>query len=107
MFIEHSQFRNLQIYLKSNFVFFQVFEDALEDIVGETEEGHENINNNKSHKLSTKSFKLKKTKSKKKNTEVDDEEEIPLSQGLTEGQEAIDLFFDNRFEDSKKISQKQ
>ena len=65
-----------------------------------------NFNNNKTSKLSSKSFQRKKSKSKKK-SDPDDEEEISLAQGLEEGQKAIDLFFDNKFEESKEISEKQ
>ena len=67
-----------------------------------------NINNNKTSKLSSKSFKLKRSKSKKTdNAGMEGEEAISLEQGLAEGQEAIDLFFDNRFEDSRELANKQ
>ena len=48
---------------------------------------------------------LQRSKSKKKDSEVDDE--ISLEQGLEEGQQAIDLFFENRFAESRELAQKQ
>ena len=67
-----------------------------------------NINNNQTSKLSSKSFKLKRSKSKKTGSSgMEGEEAISLEQGLAEGQEAIDLFFDNRFEDSRELANKQ
>ena len=84
-----------------------MFEDALEDLVEAVEEVSVN-NNNKTSKLSSKSFKLKRSKWKKTgSTAVEEEEDIPLELGLAEGQEAIDLFFDNRFEDSRELANKQ
>ena len=77
----------------------------MEDVPAE--ERQVNFNNNKTSKLSTKSFQLKKSKSKKKNGDADYEGEISLALGLEEGQRAIDLFFDNKFEESKEISKKQ
>ena len=86
----------------------QVFEDALDEIIEDpVEEPSVNINNNKTSKLSVKTFKLKRSKTKKKAEDDEDEEEVPLELGIAEGQQAIDLFFDNRFEDSKAVSQKQ
>ena len=86
----------------------QVFEDALEDLVEDAEEVTVNNNNNKASKLSSKSFKLKRSKWKKTGSSaMDEEEEIPLELGLAEGQRAIDLFFDNRFEDSRELANKQ
>jgi len=79
----------------------EVFEDALEDIVEEAEEAV-TINNNKASKKSPKKFKLKRSKSKK--SEVEDE--VSLEQGLEEGQLAIDLFFDNKFAESREIAQR-
>ena len=78
----------------------------MEDLVDDAEEV--SLNNNKSSKLSSKPFKLKRSKSKKTgNSAVQEVEEIPLELGLAEGQEAIDLFFDNRFEDSRELANKQ
>ena len=82
---------------------FQVFEDALEDVEVEEAEEAETINNLKQKKNSK--FKFKRSKSKKKDSEVDDE--ISLEQGLEEGQQAIDLFFENRFAESRELAQKQ
>ena len=80
----------------------------MEDLVEDAEDVTVNNNNNKTSKLSSKSFKLKKSKWKKSGSPaMDDEEEIPLELGLAEAQEAIDLFFDNRFEDSRELSNKQ
>ena len=64
------------------------------------------INNNKPKKSSRSTFKLKRNKSKKKDSEKD-EEEISLEQGLEEGQQAIDLFFENKFAESREIAQRQ
>ena len=61
------------------------------------------INNNKATKKSPKKFKLIRSKSKK--SEVEDE--VSLEQGLEEGQLAIDLFFDNKFTESREIAQRQ
>ena len=61
------------------------------------------INNNKATKKSPKKFKLKRSKSKK--SEVEDE--VSLEQGLEDGQLAIDLFFDNKFTESREIAQRQ
>ena len=93
-----------EIILSCNLHFLQVFEDALEDIVVEEEEAV-TVNNNTTCKKSPRSFKLKRSKSKKH--ESVDGEEISLEQGLEEGQQAIDLFFDNRFAESREIAQKQ
>jgi len=80
----------------------EVFEDALEDVEVEEAEEAETINNLKQKKNSK--FKFKRSKSKKKDSEVDDE--ISLEQGLEEGQQAIDLFFENRFAESRELAQK-
>ena len=97
--------------IKKQFPNFQVFEDALEDLVDTVEEvsiNNNNNNNTKTSKLSSKSFKLKRSKWKKTSSSViDEDEDIPLELGLAEGQEAIDLFFDNRFEDSRELANKQ
>ena len=77
--------------------------DALEDVEVEEAEEAETINNLKQKKNSK--FKFKRSKSKKKDSEVDDE--ISLEQGLEEGQQAIDLFFENRFAESRELAQKQ
>ena len=81
----------------------------MEDLVEDVEEVSVNNNNIKTSKLSSKSFKLKRAKWKKtgSSTVGGEEEDIPLEQGLAEGQEAIDLFFDNRFEDSRELANKQ
>ena len=71
-------------------------------MVEEAEEA-ETINNLKQKKNSK--FKFKRSKSKKKESEVNDE--ISLEQGLEEGQQAIDLFFENRFAESRELAQKQ
>ena len=97
----------LNRYLVIVMFIFQVFEDALEDLVDEADEATEavTINNNKPKK-SSRTFKLKRNKSKKKDSEKD-EEEISLEQGLEEGQQAIDLFFENKFAESREIAQRQ
>ena len=81
----------------------QVFEDALEAF---GEEEAVTINNNKPSKKSQSTCKLKRSKSKKEKTDSL-EEDISLEQGLIEGQQAIDLFFDNKFAESREIAQKQ
>ena len=88
--------------LTFNFI-LQVFEDALEAF---EEEEAVTINNNKPSKKSHSTFKLKRSKSKKDQTDPL-EEDVSLEQGLIEGQEAIDLFFDNKFAESREIAQKQ
>jgi len=80
----------------------EVFEDALEAF---GEEEAVTINNNKPSKKSQSTFKLKRSKSKKEKTDSL-EEDISLEQGLIEGQQAIDLFFDNKFAESREIAQK-
>ena len=81
----------------------QVFEDALEAF---EEEETVTINNNKPSKKSHSTFKIKRSKSKKEKSDSL-EEDISLEQGLIEGQQAIDLFFDNKFAESREIAQKQ
>ena len=94
-------------FLKQNILWhfkyiLQVFEDALEAL----EEEEAVTNNNKPSKKSLSTFKIKRSKSKKDGTDSLDED-ISLEQGLTEGQQAIDLFFDNKFAESREIAQKQ
>ena len=84
--------------------YLQVFEDALDDVVEAKEININNLNNNKPTKSSFKSFKLKNRKSEKHDDTCED---ISLEQGLAEAQEAIDLFFNNQFEESREIAQRQ
>ena len=79
---------------------YQVFEDALEDFDEVAEEAEPVVNNK-----SKKTFKLKRLKSKK--SDHPDTEVISLEQGLIEGQHAIDLFFDNKFAESREVAQRQ
>ena len=78
-----------------------LFEDALEDFDEVAEEAEPVVVNNKSKKT----FKLKRLKSKK--SDHPDTEVISLEQGLIEGQHAIDLFFDNKFAESREVAQRQ
>ena len=95
---------SISSYCKHDLTFtLQVFEDALEAL---EEEEAVPINNNKPSKKSHSTFKLKRSKSKKEKSDSL-EEDISLEQGLIEGQEAIDLFFDNKFAESREIAQKQ
>ena len=82
----------------------QVFEDALDDVVEATEINISTLNNNKPAKSSSKSFKLK---NKKQEKQRDGCQDVSLEQGLAEAQEAIDLFFNNQFDESREIAQRQ
>lgn len=77
-----------------------MFEDALEDLEEEQEEPIV------SQTKSKKSFKLK-PRLKSKKSESPELESISLEQGLEEGQLAIDLFFDNKFAESREVAQRQ
>ena len=83
---------------------FQVFEDALDDVVEATEININALNNNKPAKSSSRSFKLKNKKHEKHRDSCQD---VSLEQGLAEAQEAIDLFFNNQFDESREIAQRQ
>jgi len=84
----------------------EVFEDALDDIVEATEININALNNNKPAKSSSKSFKLKNKKHEKHDKQRESVQDISLEQGLAEAQEAIDLFFNNQFEESREIAQR-
>ena len=90
--------------LTHNHTHFQVFEDALDDVVEATEINISALNNNIKPR---KSFKLKSRKSAKHEKTDDISEDVSLDQGLAEAQEAIDMFFNNQFEESREIAQKQ
>lgn len=81
----------------------EVFEDALDDVVEATEINISTLNNNKPAKSSSKSFKLK---NKKQEKQRDGCQDVSLEQGLAEAQEAIDLFFNNQFDESREIAQR-
>jgi len=81
----------------------EIFEDALDDVVEATDININALNNNKPSKSSSRSFKLK---SRKPYKDHDSCQEISLEQGLAEAQEAIDLFFNNQFEESREIAQR-
>jgi len=98
-----------------------VFEDALEEVDGISESFSDlrndhvliNNNNDKSKSSSLKSFKLSKLKRKKSerspeapSTPSADKEPLPLSAGIAESQEAIDLFFNNKFEEARAVSER-
>ena len=85
-------------------MYFQVFEDALDDVVEATEINISALNNNIKPR---KSLKLKSRKSAKHAKTDDISEDVSLDQGLAEAQEAIDMFFKNQFEESREIAQKQ
>ena len=90
---------------------FQVFEDALEE-VEETKEGmcinNNNNNNNSSSKSKLKGFKLSRKGKKGKEKSLEELEDfISLEEGLIDAQRAIDLFFDNQFEESREVAQRQ
>ena len=65
------------------------------------------LNNNKPTKSSSRSFKLKNRKHDKHDKHTGSDQDISLDQGLAEAQEAIDLFFNNQFEESREIAQRQ
>ena len=86
-----------------------MFEDALEE-VEEAKEGmcinNNNINNNSKSKL--KGFKLSRKGKKGKEKSLEEQEDfISLEEGLIDAQRAIDLFFDNQFEESREVAQRQ
>ena len=87
-----------------------MFEDALEEV----EEAKEDvcINNNNINNSGSKSkikFKLprKSKKSREKSLEEEEEVAVSLEEGLVDAQRAIDLFFDNQFEESREVAQTQ
>ena len=87
-----------------------MFEDALEE-VEEAKEGmcinNNNINNNSS-KSKLKGFKLSRKGKKGKEKSLEEQEDfISLEEGLIDAQRAIDLFFDNQFEESREVAQRQ
>ena len=88
-----------------------MFEDALEE-VEETKEGmcinNNNNNNNSSSKSKLKGFKLSRKGKKGKEKSLEELEDlISLEEGLIDAQRAIDLFFDNQFEESREVAQRQ
>ena len=90
-----------------------MFEDALEE-VEEAKEGlciNNNNNNNDSSsksKSALKGFKLSRKGKKSREKSVEELEDIvSLEEGLLDAQRAIDLFFDNQFEESRGVAQRQ
>ena len=88
-----------------------MFEDALEE-VEEAKEGmcinNNNINNNSSSKSKLKGFKLSRKGKKGREKSLEEQEDfISLEEGLIDAQRAIDLFFDNQFEESREVAQRQ
>ena len=90
-----------------------MFEDALEE-VEEAKEGlciNNNNNNNDSSsksKSALKGFKLSRKGKKSREKSVEELEDIvSLEEGLLDAQRAIDLFFDNQFEESREVAQRQ
>jgi len=87
----------------------EVFEDALEEV----EEAKEDvcINNNNINNSGSKSkikFKLPRKSKKSREKSLEEEEEqvvVSLEEGLVDAQRAIDLFFDNQFEESREVAQ--
>ena len=103
----HLAQRNIWLSLtKHHASLFQVFEDALEEVV-EVKENTCIINNNAADKTKSKLKAFKMTIGKGKNKEDREDEPLSLDDGLQEAQEAIDLFFDNKFEESRQIAQRQ
>ena len=89
------------------FCHFQVFEDALEE-VEEAKEGMCINNNNSSSKSKLKGFKLSRKSKKGKEKSLEELEDfVSLEEGLIDAQRAIDLFFDNQFEESREVAQRQ
>ena len=88
-----------------------MFEDALEEV----EEAKEDvcINNNNINNSGSKSkikFKLPRKSKKSREKSLEEEEEqvvVSLEEGLVDAQRAIDLFFDNQFEESREVAQTQ
>ena len=89
-----------------------MFEDALEE-VEEAKEGlciNNNNNNDSSSKSKSalKGFKLSRKGKKSREKSVEELEDIvSLEEGLLDAQRAIDLFFDNQFEESREVAQRQ
>ena len=89
-----------------------MFEDALDE-VEEAKEGvcinnNNNNNNNSSSKSKLKGFKLSRKGKKGKEKSLDELEDfVSLEKGLIDAQRAIDLFFDNQFEESREVAQRQ
>ena len=86
-----------------------MFEDALEE-VDEAKEGMciNNNNNSSSSKSKLKGFKLSRKGKKGKEKSLDELEDfVSLEEGLIDAQRAIDLFFDNQFEESREVAQRQ
>jgi len=89
----------------------EVFEDALEE-VEEAKEGlciNNNNNNDSSSKSKSalKGFKLSRKGKKSREKSVEELEDIvSLEEGLLDAQRAIDLFFDNQFEESREVAQR-
>ena len=77
--------------------------------VEEAKEGMCINNNNNNSKSKLKGFKLsRKGKKEKKEKSFEELEEfISLEEGLIDAQRAIDLFFDNQFEESREVAQRQ
>jgi len=88
----------------------EVFEDALDEVdaVEEAKEGMcINNNNNNSSKSKLKGFKLSRKGKKGKEKSLDELEDfVSLEEGLIDAQRAIDLFFDNQFEESREVAQR-
>ena len=86
----------------------QVFEDALEEVEEAKEGMCINNNNNNSSKSKLKGFKLSRKSKKGKEKSLEELEDfVSLEEGLIDAQRAIDLFFDNQFEESREVAQRQ
>lgn len=88
----------------------EVFEDAVEE-VEEAEEAAEEISNNNNNtsakiKGGIKAFKLKGKGKRREKSGEQEEEVISLAEGLADAQRAIDLFFDNQFDESREVAQR-
>ena len=85
-----------------------MFEDALEEVEEAKEGMCINNNNNNSSKSKLKGFKLSRKSKKGKEKSLEELEDfVSLEEGLIDAQRAIDLFFDNQFEESREVAQRQ
>jgi len=100
-----------------------VFEDALEEVEeasknNEAKNDHLILNNNNNNNVYNKSksslttFKLTKLKKKKSDKSPEppstpvEREPLPLGVGISEAQMAIDLFFNNNFQEAREVSER-